>query len=250
MLQIIGRVQDYQSIDELAEKDPPPSWKHIFQQALPEIQHASQSASRLGPFFPPLKDVFKAFDLCLFPPRVVIIGQDPYHSVDQGEPQACGLAFATKRSSPLQPSVRNIYNEIAQEFPGFEIPPHGDLTEWANQGVLLLNTCLTVMPHKPKSHMRGEGTHIWSGFIDKVLSGIAEANPECIYLLWGSDAQKLIPSLNQRSIKLLASHPSPFSAYRKTKEAPAFFGCNHFQLTNQELIRQGKQPINWVNLSR
>jgi uracil-DNA glycosylase len=90
-----------------------------------------------------------------------------------------------------------------------------------------------------------DGTNIWSGFIDKVLNAIANANPTCIFLLWGADAQKLIQGLNQRSVKLLASHPSPFSAHRDTKDAPAFMGCNHFRMVNETLIQQGQTPINW-----
>jgi len=249
---VIGRANRYGTIAELAEKDPPPSWAQIFRFSLPEIQHASQIAHSLGEFFPYPDEVFTAFDRCPFPPKIVIVGQDPYHSIENGRPQACGMSFATRRGCPLQPSVRNIYNEIMNEIPSFRMPSHGDLTEWAEQGILLLNTCLTVMPHQPKSHMMknltgkgSDGTNIWSGFIDKVLAAIAEVNPQCIYLLWGADAQKLMPNLNQRSIKLVSSHPSPFSASRSSKDVPSFFGSGHFVLVNHYLIQQGKQPINW-----
>ncbi len=251
-LQVVERSTEYPTVGELAEKDPPPEWVHVFRFGNPEIQHASRIAHRLGDFFPRKENVFKAFDLCEFPPKVVIIGQDPYHSVENGIEQACGLAFATRRGSSLQPSVRNIYTELQREYPDYKIPNHGDLSEWASQGVLLLNTCLTVMPHQPKSHMTknagsygGDGTNIWSGFIDKVLTAIGNANPSCIYLLWGADAQKMAQNLSQRSIKLEASHPSPFSAYRATKDAVAFMGCDHFKTVNEYLLQQGKTPINW-----
>jgi uracil-DNA glycosylase len=251
-LLIVGRSVQYATIAEMVENDPPPQWAPVIRFALPEIRHASRIVHSLGPFCPNKEDVIAAFDRCPFPPKVVIVGQDPYHSVDYGVPQACGMAFATRRGCKLQPSVGNIFREVQRCCPEFTIPNHGDLTEWAMQGVLLLNTCLTVMPHQPKSHMiktpgtnNDDGTNIWSGFVDKVLTAILDANPTCIFLLWGADAQKLAQTLGQRSVKLVASHPSPFSAHRETKDAPAFNGCGHFKMVNDLLISEGKAPVDW-----
>lgn len=243
---LVGREKQYNQIDQLAEQDPPPDWVDIFQLALPEIRHATNIISQMGPFFPEVNLVFTAFDRCPFPPKVVIIGQDPYHSVDNGNPQACGMAFSTRKGCPIQPSLINIYKELKLEYPEFSIPSHGDLTKWANQGVLLLNTCLTVRPHQPRSHMTTSGTNIWSGFVEKILSKVNAANPNCVYLLWGADAQRLIPSLGQNTIKLIATHPSWKSATKMTKTAPAFIGSNIFRCANQALIETGKPPIDWL----
>ena len=247
-LQVINRETKYPTIADLAEHDPPPEWIPVFQFALPEIKRASMIAHSMGQFFPRTENVFRAFDYCEFPPKVVIFGQDPYHSVDNGIEQATGMCFDTRRGAPLQPSVRNIYQELQREYPDYKVPGHGDLSEWASQGVLLLNVCLTVMPHQPKSHMskqRGDWISIWSGFIEKVINKINDANPGCIFLLWGADAQKLAQNLGSRSISLLSSHPSPFSAHRDSKDAPAFIGCNHFRQVNEQLRKQGKPEINW-----
>lgn len=247
-----NRLPIYKTIKEIAE-DPAPDWVTVFKQAQDELNHAStviHSISVQTGFFPRTHELFAAFDKCPFPPSVVIIGQDPYHSVENNEPQACGMCFATRRGCSVQPSLRNIYAELKKEYSDFVVPNHGDLSEWANQGVLLLNTCLTVAPHAAGSHMKGikgalSDVNPWSGFIERVLNAIALANPECIYLLWGAEAQKLVPSLSQHSVKLIASHPSPFSAHRSTKDAPAFMDCQHFSTVNNILISKGKPAINW-----
>lgn len=249
VIQLTGR-QDCQdkTIQQIATESPPPGWSETFKKAEAELQLASQILSRLGPYFPRNKDIFAAFDLCpLNIVRIVILGQDPYHATDNGEPQANGLAFSTNRGHPVQPSLKNIYKELAQEYgEAFTPPHHGDLTRWAEQGVLLLNPCLTVAPHQAGSHMsKDKKGSFWNGFLARVLHAITETNPECIFLLWGKFAQEFSENLGQRSIKLYASHPSPFSAYRATKDAPAFIGCNHFKQANEFLIKQNKTPIDW-----
>lgn len=237
------RLYNYSSPDQLAEHFPPPEWFTLFKYALPEIRHASTIIQNTL-YFPYVKDVFSAFDKCPFPPKVVIFGQDPYHSTVNGHPQACGMAFSTRKNCPLQPSIRNMYEEIHRTYPQFVQPNHGDLSHWAQQGVLLLNVCLTVKPHEPRSHMK-EDVNIWSGFIAKAISSILEANPSCIFLLWGKDAIELSPLLGERSIKFIATHPSGFSARKDSKMASAFIGSGHFKMVNDELVKQGKSPIDW-----
>jgi len=244
-IRIIERnTSEDRSVEEIAEKEPPLGWVGLFRTARPELQLVSNILKGLGPFYPRKKDLFKAFDLCpLAEVKVVILGQDPYHASYNGLPQANGLCFSTNRGCPIQPSLANIYKELKLEYPEFEPPSHGDLSSWAYQGVLLLNTCLTVRPHQAKSH--GE---IWNGFIARVFAAISEVNSECVYLLWGKPAYEKAAELGERTIKLIASHPSPFSAHRKTKDAPAFIGCGHFRQANEFLIKQGKEPINWIDL--
>ena len=189
-------------------------------------------------------NVFKAFDLCpLNKVCVVILGQDPYHSVENGTPQATGLAFSTNKGCAKQPSVSNIHKELKLEYPNFVPPHHGDLTNWATQGVLLVNSCLTVKPHAAKSHK-----DIWNGFMTRVFTAVNETNPECVYLLWGGVAIGKSSDLGERSIKLVATHPSSYSATTASREAPAFIGCGHFRTTNEYLVSQGRSPIDWINL--
>src|SRR5699024_7733607 len=123
----------------------------------------------------------------------------------------------------------------------FKSPTHGDLSKWARQGVLLLNTCLTVAPHQPGSHQE-----IWNGMLRRVLTAADRVNPQCIYLLWGRRAQDIADMLSQQSIKLMASHPSPMGAYRASKDIPAFIGCGHFRKVNEYLESRGSQPIDWT----
>jgi len=231
------------SVEQIAADCPPPGWKDTFKKARPEIELVSKILSQLGEYYPRKKDLFRSFDLtplnCV---KVVIIGQDPYHTPGQAD----GLCFSSRQG--IQPSLNNIYKELAREYPQdepghrkFVAPIHGNLEKWAEQGVLLLNTCLTVAPHKAGSHKQ-----IWNGVMTRVLDAINEANPECVFLCWGKPAIEFSQRLCQRAIKLYASHPSPFSAYKASKDAPSFIGCNHFKMTNEYLIKQGKRPIDWT----
>lgn len=183
--------------------------------------------------YPPEADVFNAFRLTEFDNlKVVILGQDPYH----GPNQAHGLAFSVRPGVPIPPSLQNMYKELALEYPDFQIPKHGCLENWAKQGVLLLNTVLTVVATQPNSHR-----HLgWEQFTNNVISRISEQAEHIVFLLWGSHAIKKAPLIdNKRHHILTAPHPSPLSAHR------GFFGCGHFLKANNILQQFGKKPINW-----
>lgn len=182
--------------------------------------------------FPPGKEIFAAFDASPFHlTKVVIIGQDPYH----GDGQANGLCFSVKPGIEMPPSLVNIFKEVCSDT-GAPFPENGDLTRWANQGVLLLNSTLTVKAHTPKSHS-GKG---WEQFTDKVVHLLAEHRQNIVFILWGADAKRKCEFIDRnRHLVLYSAHPSPLSAYR------GFFGNHHFSLTNDYLIKHGKTPINW-----
>lgn len=183
------------------------------------------------PVFPAPQNIFNAFNLCPLPDvKVVIIGQDPYH-----EPgQAHGLCFSVLSPTPVPPSLVNIYREIESDL-GRPSATHGDLTAWARQGVLLLNSTLTVAAHQAASHA-GRG---WEQFTDAVIRATA-ARDNIVYMLWGSYAQRKAEFVDPtRNLILKSVHPSPLSAHR------GFFGNHHFSRANQYLIQHGKTPIEW-----
>lgn len=237
----IVRPIDYRtaSIETIATLRPPRTWEQVFIDAAPDLHHTSEILKeqeiKFGGFYPLKEDIFSAFNRTpLYDVKCVIVGQDPYPQMFGNKPRATGLAFSVRREDAIPSSLQNIYSELAATVKGFVKPTHGCLDEWAANGVLLLNTCLTVRPGEPGSH--GE---IWLGFMNRVFKAIAAANPYCVYMLWGKEAQKIKPMLGERSIILEAAHPSGLSARR------GFFGCNHFNLCNESLIRQGKTPIDW-----
>ena len=182
--------------------------------------------------FPPSDEIFTAFELTpLSEVKVVIIGQDPYH----GDGQAHGLCFSVKPDIETPPSLVNIYKELNTDL-GCYIPNNGYLTKWAKQGVLMLNTVLTVRAHQANSH-RGIG---WEEFTDAAIRILNEQDRPIVYLLWGKPAQMKKSMLNNpRHLILEAPHPSPLSAYR------GFFGCQHFSKTNTFLKENGLAPIDW-----
>ncbi|MGN0424332.1 MAG: uracil-DNA glycosylase [Acetatifactor sp.] len=182
--------------------------------------------------FPPAEDVFNAFHLTpLSQVKVVIIGQDPYHNVGQ----AHGLCFSVKPEVEIPPSLVNIYKELEDDL-GCTIPNNGYLVKWAKQGVLMLNTVLTVRAHQANSH-RGKG---WEQFTDAAIRALNEQDRPIVFLLWGGPAgQKASMLNNPKHLVLKAPHPSPLSAYR------GFFGCKHFSKTNAFLEANGIQPIDW-----
>ncbi|MBE5901967.1 MAG: uracil-DNA glycosylase [Lachnospiraceae bacterium] len=182
--------------------------------------------------FPPAEDLFNAFHLTpLSKVKVVILGQDPYHNVGQ----AHGLSFSVKPGEKIPPSLQNIYQEL-QEDCGCTIPNHGYLVKWAQQGVLLLNTVLTVRAHEANSH-QGMG---WEEFTDAAIRAVNAQNRAVVYLLWGRPAQNKKPMItNPKHLVLTAPHPSPLSAYR------GFFGCKHFSRANEFLVNNGQTPIDW-----
>ena len=191
---------------------------------------ASEYASRQ--IFPPKDQIFSAFLLTPYKDvKVVILGQDPYHN----DHQAHGLCFTVQKGVEIPPSLVNIYQELHDDL-GCYIPNNGYLVKWAEQGVLMLNTVLTVRAHQANSHrMLG-----WETFTDRVIELVDAKEEPVVFLLWGSPAQKKEAMLhNPNHLVLKAPHPSPLSAYR------GFFGCRHFSKTNEFLASHGQTPIDW-----
>lgn len=181
--------------------------------------------------FPPASAIFRAFDLCPFDQvRVVIVGQDPYH----GEKQANGLSFAVNDGVTLPPSLKNIFQEIERDT-GVAPLASGDLSRWAKQGVLMLNSVLTVTAGSPASH-KGKG---WEEFTDAAIAALNKERSGLVYLLWGKYAQAKGEHIDRRANLVLESgHPSPYSAQ-------LFFGHHHFTQANNYLLMQGQTPIDW-----
>lgn len=182
--------------------------------------------------YPAAKNIFNAFNLCPFDSvKVVIIGQDPYHEPNQ----AHGLCFSVESGVNFPPSLINIYKEIESDC-GHKSITNGDLTAWAHQGVLLLNSTLTVAAHEATSHS-GRG---WETFTDSVIAALAKNKTNIVYILWGSFAQKKAEIVDKKeNLVLTSAHPSPLSAYR------GFFGNHHFSRANEYLTEHGKAPIDW-----
>ena len=182
--------------------------------------------------FPPAGQIFRAFDLCPFDKvRVVIIGQDPYHDINQ----AHGLCFSVQDGVKVPPSLENIYKELNRDL-GKPIPTSGNLTHWAEQGVLLLNATLTVQAHMAGSH-QGKG---WEELTAAAIQALNNQRENVVFMLWGSYAQRKGQFIDRRRhLVLTAVHPSPLSAYR------GFIGCGHFSQANNYLLQHGQTPINW-----
>ena len=183
--------------------------------------------------YPPADDIFNAFHFTpLKKVKVLLLGQDPYHN----ENQAHGLSFSVLPNQPeIPPSLQNIYKELHDDI-GFRIPNHGYLKKWADQGVLLLNTILTVRAHQAASH-QGKG---WEQFTDAVIRAVNNEDRPIVYFLWGRPAgNKAAMLTNKKHLILKAPHPSPLSAYR------GFFGCKHFSRANEFLVANGEGAIDW-----
>ena len=204
--------------------------KAYFQTILEKVRHERQAGITV---YPPERDVFNAFRTTEFGQvKVVILGQDPYH----GAGQAHGLAFSVQPEIAVPPSLVNIYKELATDIEGFQIPQHGYLQHWAEQGVLLLNTVLTVRAGAAHSH----ATFGWEVFTDEVIRQLDKEREHLVFMLWGSHAQKKGAFIDRnRHLVLTAPHPSPLSAYR------GFFGCKHFSQANAYLQANGLKPIDW-----
>lgn len=183
--------------------------------------------------YPPSSQIYAALNI---PPErvsVVIVGQDPYH----GANQANGLAFSVNKGVTVPPSLKNIYKELKNEYMK-EPPLHGDLTNWVNQGVLLLNTSLTVEASTPASH----ASIGWTTFTDEIIKSLSKKFEGVVYMLWGAHAKSKIPLINAANNLILASaHPSPFSVTK-------FLGNNHFKLANEYLRKHGKPEIDWFDV--
>ena len=214
-----------------------PSWQAVLQEEFDKDYFAKltdfvRSEYARTTIYPPARQIFNAFDHCPFDKvRVVIIGQDPYHEVGQ----ANGLCFSVAPGVQMPPSLVNIFKEIQSDL-GKPFPENGDLTRWANQGVLLLNATLTVQAHYAASHQnRG-----WEEFTDAVIRILCEKRENLVFILWGAYAQKKGAFIDSsRHLVLKSAHPSPLSAYH------GFFGNHHFSLANDYLIQHGQQPIDW-----
>ena len=197
--------------------------------SLREFLKSEYSTRRI---YPDMYHIFNALKATAFSAvRVVILGQDPYH----GAGQAHGLCFSVQKGVPQPPSLQNIFKEINSEL-GIPIPTHGDLSHWADQGVLLLNTSLTVREGLPGSHS-GKG---WEVFTDRIISLVNELPRPVVFLLWGSHARsKKVLLTNRPHLILESAHPSPLSAYR------GFFGNGHFRKANEFLVANGVTAIDW-----
>ena len=213
------------------------SWRQVLQPEFDKpyfelLTNFVRNAYRTTQCFPPAGQIFRAFDLCPFNRvRVVIIGQDPYHDFNQ----AHGLCFSVQDGVRVPPSLENIYKELNRDL-GKPIPTSGNLTHWAEQGVLLLNATLTVEAHRAGSH-QGKG---WEELTDAAIQALNNQRENVVFMLWGSYAQRKGQFIDRRRhLVLTAVHPSPLSAYR------GFIGCGHFSQANAYLQQHGQTPINW-----
>ncbi|WP_032092548.1 MULTISPECIES: uracil-DNA glycosylase [Pasteurellaceae] len=212
--------------DAIGKEKEQPYFQHILQQ----VQHERAMGKTV---YPPAAEVFNAFKLTEFDQvKVVILGQDPYH----GPNQAHGLAFSVKPGIVPPPSLVNMYKELAADIAGFQIPQHGYLAQWAQQGVLLLNTVLTVERGRAHSH----ANFGWETFTDHVINALNRQREHLVFLLWGSHAQRKGQFIDRaKHCVLSAPHPSPLSAHR------GFLGCRHFSKTNQYLQQHNLPVIDW-----
>ena len=185
-----------------------------------------------GPVYPPMGDIFNALKYTDYDDvKVLLLGQDPYH----GPGQAHGFAFSVQRGVKIPPSLQNMYKELQSDL-GCTIPSHGNLLEWAGQGVLMLNTVLTVRGGQPNSHKNCG----WEEITDSIIRHLDKREKPMVFLLWGANAKAKIPLIHgMQHLVLAAPHPSPLSAYS------GFFGCKHFSKANEFLVRSGQSPIDW-----
>ncbi len=212
-------------LDAMQEEFHKPYYKELYQFVKEEYSNVA--------VYPPADDIFNAMHFTpLDKVKVLLLGQDPYHNVNQ----AHGLSFSVLPSqTKLPPSLQNIYKELRDDL-GCYIPNNGYLKKWADQGVLLLNTVLTVRAHQANSH-QGKG---WEKFTDAIIQAVNAQDRPIVYMLWGRPAQRKIPMLtNPRHLILKAAHPSPLSANN------GFFGCRHFSQANEFLKENGVEPVDW-----
>ena len=211
-------------LDEIQGEFKKPYYRELYQFVRDEYSKAV--------IYPPADDIFNAMHFTpLSKVKVLLLGQDPYHNVGQ----AHGLCFSVKKGVDIPPSLVNIYKELHDDL-GCTIPNHGCLTKWAEQGVLMLNTVLTVRAHQANSH-RGIG---WEEFTDAAIMALNSQNRPIVFILWGAPAQRKASMLNNPNHLILkAPHPSPLSAYR------GFFGSKPFSKTNKFLEAGGVEPIDW-----
>lgn len=213
------------------------TWSPVFQEFWQSTQgqnlwYKVDQAYQYTQVFPPKEDIFRAFDLTAFDQvKVVILGQDPYHGLGQ----ANGLAFSVCQDIPIPPSLKNIYKELERDLK-IPVPNHGDLQSWAQQGVLLLNTSLTVEAGKAHSHKHFH----WENFTKAIITELSQKKKHLVFILWGNHAQSFKGLIDhQRHAVIESAHPSPLSAHR------GFLGSRPFSKTNTYLQLQGISPIDW-----
>lgn len=215
-----------------------PGWKEVLgpefeKPYMVELKRFLLEEKQNHTVYPPNQFIFNAFDRTPFDQvNVVILGQDPYHNVGQ----AHGLSFSVPRGVDVPPSLKNIYKELQRDIQGFTSPGHGDLSAWAEQGVLLLNATLTVRAHQAGSHQK-KG---WERFTDQAIQLLSDRRDGLVFLLWGRYARNKAGMIDHgKHLVLQATHPSPLSAYQ------GFLGCGHFSAANNFLIEKGRRAVDW-----
>lgn len=224
---------------EIIENTNYGSWKSWFDKNFDQISYVASKIDQLYKeevVCPDKRDIFAFLEYTEFP-LGVFLGMDPFHTVENGKPIAHGLSFSVL-SDKLPPSLRNIFQEIKNEYPDYIPPKNGCLTMWAKQGIMLMNSCLTVREGCAGSHIK---KRIWDAVVQPLIQEIITRNPKCIFVLWGRDAQKAFELYNKKDgiITLESAHPSGLSAHR------GFFGNGHFKKVNEYLVQQGRDEIIW-----
>ncbi len=243
----IEPITESDSLCDIAINKSPISWHNAFVSAIPTFQLLDSRLAKTSIYervVPNKVDIFSALELCpLDKVKVIIMGQDPYHTVNNNVPVAMGCSFSTRRDSNVPSSLSNIYKEIRRDYPDFKIPHHGDLTSWAKQGILLLNSSLTTIQHAPGAHIG-----LWNPFIFQVIRLAASKHSGLVFLLWGAKAQKLVSSIlsSTKHHFLKCSHPSPFSY---SFGSNSFEECGHFKTTNDILEKMKKSKIDWNSIN-
>jgi len=234
-------VTDEWSLVDIATKYPPLGWEPLFLRSVVELEHKDKQL-KVWDYLPEKRNIFRAFEECPFQKlKVVLMGQDPYATINKktGLPDAVGLSFSSRREHAVPPSLQAIYKEIRNTIGDVGEFKHPDLTRWARQGVLLLNSALTVEKGQPKSH-----ANQWTGFINSVLRFIKNNKKNCVFVALGRPAEATIAgagfSVDNKRV-LPAGHPSPLNRGRNTN----FFNTGIFSLVNQQLREDGETPIDW-----
>lgn len=226
------------SIINILNRECPPGWENIFRLSYKSFQRLNnflKEEEKTYVIVPSKNYIFKAFELCpLSKVKIVIIGKDPY----PGENCATGLSFSLPKGFAVSPSLKNIYKELKNEYPNYNIPKHGDLSSWAKQGILMINSALTTRLGTTGSHLK-----YWKEFTINIVKALNKLKPECIYILWGASARKFKTYINNRELLLESKHPLPRSYRWNSKDN--FIGNNHFITANTLLEEQGKTPIDW-----
>lgn len=250
-IQLVINKEPLVTIEDHAFRGSHPTWENFFDEAHDDILHAAKMsreycAERGLQMYPPPELVFRAFQLTpITGVRVVIVGQDPYptkyvNSRGQEVPTATGLSFSVNRDCNIPASLRNIYKELARSIEGFQTPTHGDLTKWAEQGVLMLNMGLTVAEQQADSLVG-----CWMSLLDKLVVRINDYNPECIYVLWGNKAMGIKKIFSKHAITKVIILESPHPAASCYGNHKSFIGNDHFVRINEILRDRGERTIDW-----